>query len=270
MAARAHPVSRFPLRLNSFTCALRSIHCTKNGLCLSTRSPRSLIKYGGSVIWNEVAAQAMAHKELRGLRSSVGVPAIFYACELTIPGRDDKFSCKGYVVMECVHVKTAGESVEGIEESDGKNAIYSRIAFALSELHRIPVPQGVPPTAINGGRIGHSLFDLEKAPRHYGTVRELEDQRNLFLSVWKRPHRIQALSQESMVFCYSDVWLDNKVTVIDFADVSILPSSFSKFALSARQTKIGREISDLVIIPTTHGVDNTLALRVASGLMVKV
>ena len=78
-----------------------------------------------------------------------------------------------------------------------------------------------------------------------------------------------------MVFCYSDVRLGNfiiddndNVSVLDFADTSILPSSFSKFVLSAGETKIKRDISGLVQLPTTEGVDNTAALRDVSGPMV--
>lgn len=56
--------------------------------------------------------------------------------------------------------------------------------------------------------------------------------------------------------------------MIDFADCSILPSSFSKFVLSASQTKIKRDISELVILPTTDNIDNTLALCVAKAPMV--
>lgn len=77
-----------------------------------------------------------------------------------------------------------------------------------------------------------------------------------------------------MVFCYSDVWLgnfiideDGRVIVVDFADSSILPSSFSKFVLLDWE-KIKRDISALVKVPTTDGVDITLALCAAAGPIV--
>ena len=79
--------------------------------------------------------------------------------------------------------------------------------------------------------------------------------------------RIEKLAQEPMIFCYSDVWLDNfiiddedRVTVVDFEDASILPSSFSKFILAGTRDKIDRDIRDMVVIPKTEGVDNTSAL----------
>lgn len=77
-----------------------------------------------------------------------------------------------------------------------------------------------------------------------------------------------------MVFCYMDVWLhnfiidhDENIVVIDFADVSFLPSSFFKYVLSADWDKIQRDISDLVQVPTTEGVDNTMAMRACKGPM---
>ncbi|KAH7011373.1 hypothetical protein EDB80DRAFT_891202 [Ilyonectria destructans] len=157
------------------------------GLAYPPGAPVLWIKYGRSVIWNEVVAQAMAHKELRGLQSQVKAPAVFYACEMELPRR-------------------------------------------------------------NGSE---------------------------WLVITKRKHRVESLSREPIVFCYSDVWLgnflideDNHVTVIDFADCSILPSSFSKFGFSASQTKIKRDISELVTVPTTDSIDNTLALCVAKAPMV--
>ncbi|KAK1764401.1 hypothetical protein QBC33DRAFT_547117 [Phialemonium atrogriseum] len=178
--------------------------------------------------------------------------------------------------MEYVPGKTAGEWLDSIknEDSPGRDSIYRQIAFALSELHRIPVPPESRPAAAGGGRIRHSLFDLQEAPRHYQNVTQLEDHLNLFLTITKRKHRVQDLSREPMVFCYSDVWLgnftideDGRLTVIDFADSSILLSSFSKFVLLDWE-KIKRDISALVKVPTTDGVDNTLALCTAAGPMV--
>lgn len=83
----------------------------------------------------------------------------------------------------------------------------------------------------------------------------------------KGQYRIENLAQEPMVFCYSDVWLDNfiiddrdRITVVDFEDASILPSSFSKFILAGTRDKIDRDIRHMVVVPETEGVDNTSAL----------
>lgn len=54
------------------------------GLAYPPDAPVFWIKYGHSVIWNEVIAQAMAHEELRRLGSPVRAPAVFYACELAL------------------------------------------------------------------------------------------------------------------------------------------------------------------------------------------
>lgn len=75
------------------------------------------------------------------------------------------------------------------------------------------------------------------------------------------------MALEPLIFCYSDLWLGNfiideqkRVAVIDFADVSILPSSFLKYAILDSIHKLGRDISDLVTVPSTPGVDNTNAV----------
>lgn len=73
-----------------------------------------------------------------------------------------------------------------------------------------------------------------------------------------------------MVFCYSDLWPDNfliadtgRATVIDFSEASILPSCFSKYVL--RDNRLGIDISKLVWIPATEGVDNTEAVAAVAG-----
>lgn len=79
-----------------------------------------------------------------------------------------------------------------------------------------------------------------------------------------------------MVFCYSDIWLGNfildqdakTVTVIDFSETAFLPSSFAKYVLAPGLTKIKRDISGLITVPSTEGVDNTAALHAVHEPMV--
>lgn len=88
----------------------------------------------------------------------------------------------------------------------------------------------------------------------------------------KRQAQVCDLSREPMVFCQSDLFPgnfmieDGRVTVIDLSDVSILPSSFAKFSLY--DNRLGFDLTELVYIPVTEGVDNTFALLAASGPMV--
>jgi hypothetical protein len=81
---------------------------------------------------------------------------------------------------------------------------------------------------------------------------------------------------EPLIFCYSDIWLDNfiidengRVVVIDFEDASILPASFANFVLASTRDKIKRNIRPLVHVPMTDGVDNTKALYAIFGPMVQ-
>ncbi|WEW61239.1 hypothetical protein PRK78_006729 [Emydomyces testavorans] len=235
-------------------------------LAYPPQNPVLWIKYGSSVVWNEVPAQAMAYHELRRLGSPVRAPAVFYACTVNY---------ESYLVMEYIPGKTAAQLLEDTNEPAHKEAIYRQVAFALSELHRIPVPQGSRPAALDGGRIRHSIFDDAEAPRHYQNVDQLEQHLNLFLQITKRKSRVQDLAREPMIFCHSDLWFgnfmidqDGRVTVIDFANTSILPSSFSKFLLLPSQNRLRSVVSKWVSIPSTDGVDNTAALADASGPMI--
>lgn len=155
------------------------------GLAYPSDNPIFWIKYGSSVVWGEMHAQHLAHQELQRLQSPVQVPAVYYACELRVPGgfgpADVNFGYKSFVVMDYVPGQTADEwlkpSGDATDDSRGE-LVYSQIAFALSELLRIPVPRDTPPAAIDGGRIRHPVFDMDAAPRKYTNVQQLEDQIN--------------------------------------------------------------------------------------------
>lgn len=78
-----------------------------------------------------------------------------------------------------------------------------------------------------------------------------------------------------MVYCYSDLWLENfiigeegEITVIDFSEVSFLPSSFFKFALESKGDRLNRDITALITVPETEGIDNIDALRLAAAPMI--
>lgn len=147
------------------------------GLAHPPEAPVFWIKYGTSVIWNEVPAQIMAYEELRRMKSPVKAPGIFYACEIEeSPGSGN---CKSFIVRELILGKTADEWLMVMEDPARQDSIYSSIAFALSELLRIPITPESRPAAIDGGRIRHALFDCQEAPRHYQNVGQLEDHLNL-------------------------------------------------------------------------------------------
>jgi hypothetical protein len=76
-----------------------------------------------------------------------------------------------------------------------------------------------------------------------------------------------------MVLCYSDLFPGNfiiddedNITIIDFSDTSIVPSSFVKYALWDH--RLGFDISQWVYIPTSEGVDNFESLLSVQGRMV--
>lgn len=131
------------------------------------------IKHGRAVYWNEVAAQAMAYRELRELGSSVRVSAVFYGCQNRR---------RVIIVMEYVPGKTVGQLLKDINQAD-KEDILNKVALSLSELHRIPIAPGARPAAIDGDKIRHKFFDEQEAPRHYENVDQLEEHLNLVGSI---------------------------------------------------------------------------------------
>lgn len=140
------------------------------GLPYPEDAPVFWIKYG-SFPWNSIPAQAMAYHELRKLGSAVTAPGVFYACTLS--------NFKTYIVMEYIPGMSAAQLLEGVEDTAEREAIYRKVAFALHELHRIPVPVDCRPAAIDGGPIWHTLFDEQQAPRHYQSADQLEQHLNL-------------------------------------------------------------------------------------------
>ncbi|KAK2597390.1 hypothetical protein QQS21_006014 [Conoideocrella luteorostrata] len=222
----------------------------------------------------------MAHDGLRSLDSPTKAPAMYYGCQVLISYKGDREYTGGpvpltYLVMDYIHGKTAGQLLQdSANDEEAKDRIYRQIAFAISELHRIPVPQGSRPAAVNGGKIRHEIFEENQASCHYRNVTELENHLNLFLSITKSQRRVKKLAQEPMVFCYSDIWLENfiidddgTITIVDFEDASILPASFSRYTLAGTKGKIRRDIRDIAVVPKIKGIDNTFALMAAAHPM---
>lgn len=143
------------------------------GLAYPPKDPVYWIKYGPSVIWDEIDAQSLAHKELARLQSPVKVPVIYYACKLELSVR-----VWSYIVMEYVPGKTVGKRLETEDDPFNKDFLFSQVALAISELHRIPAPLGCPPSGVNGGIIRNILFSDQEAPRKYKNAQELEDHLN--------------------------------------------------------------------------------------------
>ena len=100
------------------------------GLAYPSEAPVFWIKYGPSIIWNEVPAQVMAYEELRRLSSPVKAPGIFYACDLELRGAQRERR-KSYIPMQYIPGKTADEWLKNIEDLARADSIYSHIAFAL-------------------------------------------------------------------------------------------------------------------------------------------
>lgn len=124
----------------------------------------------------------MAHDGLRHLHSPVKAPGMYYGCQVEISYKHKPTyprAYRVYFVMEYVRGKTAAQLLEGaVNDEEAKDQVYKQIAFALSELHRIPVPDGSRPAAANGERIRHPLFNDEQCGNHYRNVTELENHLN--------------------------------------------------------------------------------------------
>lgn len=141
----------------------------RGSFALPSELPVFWVKYGRGMFWNEVVAQDMAYHELRRLGSSVRAPAVFYAF---------KYDYKIYFVMEYIPGNTAEKSLKEAKSQAEKERVMNQVALSLSELHRIPITSGSRPAAADGGLVRHMIFHLEKAPRHYEDVGQLENHLN--------------------------------------------------------------------------------------------
>lgn len=143
----------------------------RSGFPYPPEAPKFWIKYGFAVYWNEVCAQAVAYDGLRQIESSVRAPGVYYA-----------FQEGGvtYIVMEYFPGKTAEQCLEETNNDAQKEVIYRSIASAVSELHRIPIPESrLRPAAVSGGKFRHSLFQCNRiAPLHYESAQQFEDNAN--------------------------------------------------------------------------------------------
>ncbi|KFY28565.1 hypothetical protein V493_02867 [Pseudogymnoascus sp. VKM F-4281 (FW-2241)] len=213
-----------------------------------------------------LAGNFVAYDGLRQLGSVVQAPGVYYAF---------KEGTSTYILMEYIPGKTAEECLKEAQDEAQKESIYQSIGSALSELYRMPIPESrrQRPAAISSEKFRHNIFECYlQAPRHHESTKQFEDHINEFLWLAKRKEQLHDLDREPMVFCQSDIFhgnfmidADNRVTAIDFADSSVVPSSLAKF--SARFHNLGVDISQWVNVPSTEGIDNTQALLVAYGPM---
>ncbi|EEQ35141.1 uncharacterized protein MCYG_07960 [Microsporum canis CBS 113480] len=243
--------------------------CTKRGRRTlrglaypSDDRPVCWIKYGNGVTWNEVHALALARQELLRLRSPVAVPAVYHAFEADYVT---------YIVMEYIHGRTGTQILESTSVPAEREAVYRHMAAGVQELLRIPIPPKAPPSAFDNGVFSHIMFlDLE-APRRYQNTDQLEQHLNVFLEKARSKLRLKGLSNEPMVFCFSDIHPgnfiisdDGRVTIIDFSETSILPCSFAKYAIISSWHNPEYNIAPWIDIPGDEGVENTYALFEAS------
>lgn len=138
----------------------------------SKDSPVCWVKHGCSVYWNEVLSQNMANVELAKIGSEVRVPAVYFA-----------FQCERHtvIVTEYIDGQTVEDAWAGAKDDTKRAKIIDGVAGALRALIQIPVGPSRRPSAIDGSRIRHRMFDQFEtiAPRHYENVKQLQEHINL-------------------------------------------------------------------------------------------
>lgn len=125
----------------------------------------------------------MAYRELISLGSNVRIPVIYYAYT---------HESMTFIVMEYIPGKTAMQLLCDDDEAR-KEDIYSKVAMALGELHRIPIKSGSRLAAFDGGKICHSMFDGDEgneAPIQYRDTNQLETHLNLVGAYLLEPRTI--------------------------------------------------------------------------------
>lgn len=141
--------------------------------------PTLWIKYGWGVFWGEVVNQIRAHEELQKIGSPVRVPVVYYAFV------ENPNLSWTYIVMEYIRGDTVGSLESKARESPPEQSretldgLLRRVAFALDEFLRIPVPPGTPPASVSRWNIRHPIFQDCVAPRPYENVEQLEQHFNM-------------------------------------------------------------------------------------------
>lgn len=142
--------------------------------------PALWIKYGWGVFWDDAVNQIRAYQELQKINSPVRVPVVYYAFE------DSDRAEWTYIVMEYVRGDTvrsledkARESLASEQCRETLDGLSRRVAFALDEFLRIPVPAGTTPASVSGGIIRHPFFKDQEAPGPYESVEQIEQHVNM-------------------------------------------------------------------------------------------
>jgi hypothetical protein len=143
------------------------------------KEPTLWIKYGWGIYWDEVVHQVCAQQELQKIDSPVRAPVIYYAFH------DNTTMNATFIVMEYIRGETVGSLRQKARESPPEQSqemlegLSRRVAFALDEFLRIPIPSGTPPASASGGLIRHPIFKEHEAPRAYENVEQLEQHFNM-------------------------------------------------------------------------------------------
>ncbi|EZF78139.1 hypothetical protein H105_00760 [Trichophyton soudanense CBS 452.61] len=158
--------------------------------------------------------------------------------------------------MEYIHGRTGDQILGSTSIPAERKGVYQYMATAIQKLLRIPIPPELPPppppSALNNDVFRLVMFLDTEAPRIYQNADQLELHLNtifitahdicftelLYLHMGSIYEQLKGLSNEPMVFCYGDIHPgnfiindDGHITIIDFSETSILPSSFARYAI---------------------------------------
>lgn len=220
-------------------------------------SPIACIKYKslGHGITEEARNQRFALQALQQIpeeeRKGIRIPEIYRVIETT---------SAVYIVMEYVPGKTLHELIEreGGLVTKALDEQFNQIEKALRLFLSFKVPDKVAPGPVGGGIIRHPIFKDYEASIEYSSVSELQD--HVFKVTYIRtiamitPAKLLQVANcrtkidipldftgEDMCFCFSDLFEGNfiftetgSLYVVDFTDVSFLPTSFMTYAFDQR------------------------------------
>ena len=261
-----------------------------NGLAYSPNgSPIAYIKYGYTVTMGEMWTQRHVSNYFKQMMdvSNVNAPEIYYA-----------FECEGqtYIIMEYVNGQTVGTLLQ--DSLTDKHWIYDQVAKAVSQLLRVPVPEGSRPGPVGGGYAQHCFFRGEVAPKEYASVDELQRYINkvllkpllsytpslAHLQFNKFSHLVVVMKKLTSLTrrCVSATLIsgrknffitkDGQIYVIDFQHAAFLPTSFMNFILRKPTKPLVPKITAMVSLPESVNLSamnrTSYILKIASDNMI--
>ncbi|KAI6144141.1 hypothetical protein BKA82DRAFT_4180694 [Pisolithus tinctorius] len=245
LSQRIHP---------TLTTAQRHVvdFCSKGpGTYIVPSSPGSqvFVKRGNPNLEAEARTQAHLYAQAQSSAFNLHVPKVY-----------DVFNdgnCNTYLVMEYIpapsfHAWISEPDLSAEERSRRTDVAIDAIANTVEVLLQCPLPEGNGIGPVGGGYIQHSFFCMEEAPISFVDAAALGKYVNKALK--RRPRQPQdrvSLDTEARLLCPSDDSVNERVWMVDYQHVNVLPHSFASFYFHSAPDPFVEAVAKKISLPVS-------------------